>query len=89
MFQMLMELRDFYPENRGYISHEEMSIIRDTLNIRDRDVLSLRNLRNFVVLFYSRDREGNSLDVTMRESDKMSAICGVIDSALFALGAEV
>lgn len=87
-FQMLKDLKDFFPESFGIISGEEKKLIEKTLEIRKRDVLSLRNLRNFVVLFYDRERDANHEDM-IRDRDKMSAICAVIDSALFALGAEV
>jgi len=88
-FHALLELKDFYPESFGIISGDEKKIIEDVLEIRKRDVLSLRNLRNFTVLFYSRERDGATHEDIVRDRDKMSAICAVIDSALFALGAEV
>lgn len=87
-FQMLKELQDFFPETIGIISGEERELIEKVLEIKKRDVLSLRNLRNFVVLFYDRERDATHEDM-IRDRDKMSAICAVIDSALFALGAEV
>lgn len=88
-FHALLELKEFFPESFGIISGDEKRIIEDVLEIRKRDVLSLRNLRNFTVLFYSRERDGATHEDIVRDRDKMSAICAVIDSALFALGAEV
>lgn len=87
-FHALLELKDFFPKSLGIISGDEEKIIEDVLEIRKRGVLSLRNLRNFVVLFYDRERDATHEDM-IRDRDKMSAICAVIDSALFALGAEV
>ena len=88
-FQLLRDLKDFYPQHRGILSGSETGIIRSQLRIRERDILSLRNLRNLTVMFYSREREGESHDEAMRRTDKMSAICAVIDEALFSLGAEI
>ena len=72
-FVMLKELLEIYhPEDMGFISHDERLLIEKTLCLHDMDILALRNLRDFVVLFLS-SRED-------RESwDQMSAITHVID----------
>ena len=88
-FHALLELKGFSPEHFGFLSGEEIWRISDILEIDSRDVLSLRNLRNFAVLFYSREKDGETHEEAMRRMDIMSAVCGVIDNALFGLGAEV
>ena len=72
-FVMLKELLETYhPEEKGFVSFDERLLIEKTLHLHDMDILALRNLRDFVVLFLSRNED--------RESwDQMSAITHVID----------
>ena len=86
-FQMIRDLNGFQPETRGMISGEEMEFISRTLCLDERDELSLRNLRDFVVLYFSRDMD--DVQEQVDQMDKMSAIAGVIDNTLFRMGLEV
>lgn len=82
-FQMLKELLDVYkPEQRGFSSKYETYLIKHTLCIDEMDILQLRNLRDFTVLFMSRSEK-------MEDWDRMSAITCCIDSKIMSLGGEV
>ena len=72
-FIMLKELLETYhPEDMGFVSYDERLLIEKTLHLHEMDILALRNLRDFVVLFLSHRED--------RESwDQMSAITHVID----------
>lgn len=63
-------------------SEGEPELIKETLCIGQMDVLALRNLRDFTVLFLgsSGDRE---------DMDRMSAITWCIDHRIVELGGEV
>ena len=79
-FQMLKELqKDFRPKEKGFLSEKEVSVIKETLCLEERDVLSLRNLRDFTVLLLSNK---GALDM-------MSGITHVIDLEIFNKGGEV
>lgn len=92
-YQMLKELDGFKPKTSGILTGEEVQHIASTLHLADMDELALRNLRDLAVMFYSlkvdsleRDgKEAEAYDVM----DIISGITGVIDSALFRIGAEV
>ena len=78
-YEMILKLDEkFKPKNKGFISGEEIIQIKNGLQIKERDILSLRNLRNFVVLYYSIEKKDN-----MEDMDKMSAIVSVIDDIIF------
>lgn len=79
-FQMLKDLLEqYHPEQRGIASAEEVELINSKLHIKEMDVLQLRNLRDFVVIFL-----GNK--DTMEAWDQMSAITSVIDNRIWNLG---
>lgn len=89
-FQMLCQLNKVYtPEHRGYATGDEVKLIRNTLCIEEMDVLQLRNLRDFVVLYYSSEEDDRNNEQFRLNRDKMSAIVSVIDMQLLNLGAEV
>ncbi len=82
-FQMLRELLEgYHPEQHGIMSWSEHQLIRDTLHVGEMDILQLRNLRDFVVLYLDRDAD-------REDWDRMSAITHVIDSRISYLGGEV
>lgn len=82
-FQMLRKLLDdYHPEQRGIVNWSEYRHIHDTLHIGDMDILQLRNLRDFTVLYLSESDD-------MEDRDRMSAITCVIDSRIVYLGGEV
>ena len=82
-FQMLRELLEVYhPEQIGIASAQEVELINKKLHIKEMDILQLRNLRDFAVIFLG------GMD-TMEALDQMSAIASVIDHRIWDLGGEV
>lgn len=84
-FQMLQELlKTFRPAEKSVLSSEEVAKIRTTLCIPEQEVLSLRNLRDFTVLFLS-NKEDENIDY----HDIMSGIVHVIDLEILNKGGDV
>lgn len=82
-FQMLKELLEkYHPEQRGIMNYEEKLLIQEVLHIGEMDVLQLRNLRDFAVLYLGKSEK-------MKDWDIMSAITYCIDSALIEFGEEI
>lgn len=82
-FQMLKELNaNYHPVAEGFISEKEQHLIKETLCLAEMNVLALRNLRDFTVMFFGKLN-------TTESSDKMSAIVYMIDREIFAKGGEV
>ncbi len=63
-----------------------MRLIKGSLQLEGMEIIDLRNLRDFVVLFFSRKNE-DKLD--MADMDRMSAITAVIDKEIIEKGGEV
>lgn len=81
-YQMLKELNKVYtPKRFGICSAEEVELIRNTLCLKEMDILQLRNLRDFTVAFM----KGESIE----DMDKISAITYIIDRQIVDLGGEV
>lgn len=84
-FQMLRELLEkYHPQQRGWLSEEEIKLIKETLHIAEMDILALRNLRDFTVAFIS-----NKENDTIENWDRMSAITHLIDIEIMEKGGEV
>ena len=84
-FQMIRELNKIYnPKEKGIVLNEEIILIKKTLHLEEMDILQLRNLRDFVVLYLS-NFENDRTSLT----DKISAITAVIDNEIFNKGGEV
>ena len=84
-FQMIRELNKIYnPKEKGIVLNEEIILIKKTLHLEEMDILQLRNLRDFVVLYLS-NFENEKISLT----DKISAITAVIDNEIFSKGGEV
>lgn len=82
-FQMLKELLEkYHPQTRGFVSAEESKLIKETLHLAEMDILALRNLRDFIVLYMGKKD-------TVEDWDRMSAICTIIDNEIFKQGGEV
>lgn len=75
-------LEVFKPEHRGILSADEADYVRDSLLIRERTVIDLRNLRDFIVAVMG---DSDSIE----DWDRMSAITHCIDMELFNRGVEV
>lgn len=90
-FQMLRELLEqYHPQERGFILDDEMELIENILHLKEMNVLALRNLRDFTVLFLSREAKENETTENIIENlDKMSAITFVIDMKITQKGGEV
>lgn len=86
-YEMLLDLnRKFEPKTRGFCNNEECWLIKTELQLEERDILSLRNLRNTAVMYFSDEQDQDKLITKM---DKMSAVCCIIDSRLSSLGYQV
>ena len=86
-FQNLRELlKNYTPKTFGVATVEECNLIRNGLHLEGMEVIELRNLRDFVVLFFSRKDEEKRDMVNM---DRMSAITAVIDKEIIKKGGEV
>ena len=90
-FQMLRELLEqYHSQKRGFILDDEMELIENILHLKEMDILALRNLRDFTVLFLSREAKENEITENIIENlDKMSAITYVIDMKITQKGGEV
>ena len=92
-FQMLNELKDWSSNTRGFVTKDEMDHISEVFELENRDILDLRNLRDFVVAFFAlkgyEEQENMDWDEHIKSQDKMSAICATIDSKLVLRGEEV
>jgi hypothetical protein len=89
---MIRELYDvFVPEQEGIIHEGEIELIKRVLHLEGRDELSLRNLRDMVVLVYTLHQKnaGEDIDKAIAIMDQLSAVVSVIDCCLFNIGAEV
>lgn len=86
-FQNLRELlKSYIPKTFGIATVEECSLIKDSLQLERMEIIDLRNLRDFVVLFFSRKNE-DKLD--MADMDRMNAIMAVVDKEIIEKGGEV
>ena len=90
-FQMLRELLEqYHPQERGFILDDEMELIENILHLKEMNILALRNLRDFTVLFLSREaKENETIENIIENLDKMSAITFVIDMKITQKGGEV
>lgn len=86
-FQMLKKLNkewDSKKHTMGIVSMNEIYQINEMLCLDQMDILQLRNLRDFIVLFFSRDEDAN-----IDTMDKVSAFTAVIDNKIWNKGGEV
>lgn len=82
-FHMLRDLLEkYHPAQRSLMSVSENTMIKETLYIDEMDVLQLRNLRDFTVLYMSKSEK-------REDWDRMSAITYCIDAKISELGGEV
>ena len=90
-FQMVKALfKKFQPVQRGIISGSEVEMVKEELCLKEMDILQLRNLRDFVVLYSSSlTKDSDSPEDAMNNMDRCSGICAVIDEEIFGKGGEV
>lgn len=91
-FQLIRQLDNYHPATEGVTSTEEVKLITDTLQLRERDILSLRNLRDMYMLHYSlrvRNMQGAERKTLSVLSDAMMSVTFVIDLFLMEKGEPV
>lgn len=92
-YQMITELEnDYTPKQKGVVTMAEIYKINKALCLDEMDELQLRNLRDFVVMYFASQNkyfDGDALGRDIIAMDKMSAITSVIDNKLWNIGAEV
>lgn len=95
-FQMLRQLEKsgFSPKESGVLYAGEVKQIEDALAVNERSsIIDLRNLRDFVVMFYGRKADeadhNYNHEEKMKAMDKLSGVTSVIDRRIFYLGGEV
>lgn len=81
-FNLVRKLNDYEPENSLFTSETEVKQIENTLQIRERDLLSLRNLRNCVVMNHTIRR----LNKDNPSIKGLMSITTVIDAHILKLG---
>ena len=88
-YQMLLGIKDWKPNEHGFISEDEANFIVSHFEIKERSDVELQNLRDFVVIYYGTHTKKTDNEVYMDEMDKMSAITYVIDNEKFLREMEV
>lgn len=83
-FQMIMDIRDYRPETRGFTSIREIRMLMNHFGLDKMSLLELQNLRDMVVLMFTQwmqdDRSKSEIDEMMSKSDAMQSITAVIDN---------
>lgn len=83
-FQMIMDIRDYRPETRGFTSISEIRMLMNHFGLDKMSLLELQNLRDMVVLMFTQwmqdDRSKGEIDEMMSKSDAMQSITAVIDN---------
>lgn len=89
-FHAIQELREKYtPKVRGIVSGEEAKTICEVLEIDKRNNIELQNIRDMIVMLYSKWTDSAMEDDSkkaMELMDAMSAITCVIDHEKFKRG---
>jgi len=92
-FQMIMDIREYRPETRGFTSNSEIKMLMNHFGLDKMSLLELQNLRDMVVLMFREwmqdDRSKGEIDEMMSKSDAMQSITGVIDHFKMRAGGEV
>lgn len=86
--QIMDELKNFSLKDRFFISDDEIREISGIIEIEGKTEEELRNMRNAVVIHFSRLADENASKV-METMNKMNAVCAVIDYRIFNMGCEV
>lgn len=89
-YKMLTALDQvFKPSSEIIATSKEVKLVENTLHINEMDVLTLRNLRDFTVMFYSINKKDREINEEREIMTKVSVITCVIDNHIFNLGGEV
>ncbi len=91
---MLRDLESvFTPEHFGILTKKEVGLIEATLHLKQMDLLQLRNLRDFTVLYYDNKKCSKEKEISTKDElniiDIVSGVTSVIDLYIFNLGGEV
>ena len=83
-YHAIMELKKVYsPAIRGIVTADEEKLIRDVLEINSRSNIELQNVRDMVIMMYSRwsgsPKRADNISAIKKVMDGMSAICCIID----------
>lgn len=90
----IMELKKAYiPAERGIVNAVEEKLIREVLELNDRNGIELQNIRDTAVMMYSRWadalQKANNISAIMVTMDAMSAVTHVIDMEKIRRGLDV
>lgn len=83
-FNLVRKLNDYEPESSMFTNDTEVKQIENTLQLRERDLLSLKNLRNCVVMNHSIRRLNNENP----SMNSLMSITTVIDMHIIKQGGE-
>lgn len=89
--EMLQDLNTKYSvltHIKGVITMKEIYLINSELELDGRSEVELRNLRDFIVLWFNMEINCN-MDKALKLMDQLSAYTSVIDNKLFNMGCEI
>lgn len=89
--EMLQDLNTKYSvltHIRGVVTMKEIYLINSELELDGRSEVELRNLRDFIVLWFNMEINCN-MDNALKLMDQLSAYTSVIDNKLFNMGCEI
>lgn len=89
--KMLQDLNTKYSvltHIRGVVTMKEIYLINSELELDGRSEVELRNLRDFIVLWFNMEINCN-MDNALKLMDQLSAYTSVIDNKLFNMGCEI
>jgi hypothetical protein len=87
-YQMILEVKDYCPQDDMFTSNEEIEMLDKHFNLNGMSHLELHNLRDMVVMFWgSRMREerktNGASDEFFNLMNAMQSITAVIDSFIY------
>ena len=95
---MLTEVKALWDEEfknmtKGFVKAEHIALVEESLELKGKDELYLRNMRDTAVMFFNSVTtsviEDENIDAYYRYSDCMSAVTHIIDMKLSEIGCEV
>ena len=89
--EMLQDLNTKYSvltHIKGVVTMKEIYLINSELELDGRSEVELRNLRDFIVLWFNMEINCN-MDNALKLMDQLSAYTSVIDNKLFNMGCEI
>ena len=89
--EMLQDLNTKYSvltHIKGVVTMKEIYLINSELELDGRSEVELRNLRDFIVLWFNMEINCN-MDNALKLMDQLSAYASVIDNKLSNMGCEI